>query len=410
MKILQLNKFYYHKGGAERYLLELSDLLTRHGHEVIPFAMADARNIETPYSKFFVSPVETREVKGGVIGLKTLGRMIYSFEAARKLRALLKTTRPDVAHVHNIYTQISPSVLDVLKSEGIPIVHTIHDYDLIAPNYMLWHNGRIENLSRKSLLNLTLSKFHKDSRRASFAQALAFKLHHWRQSYKRTVNRFLPSSDFVWNEHTARGFPRGHASILPLFTDAVNQAPRFDDDGYVLYVGRLVPEKGVEVLLRAMQELPNVPCKIVGTGPEEIQLHIMGDRMPNVTFEGYQSGSTLWDLMRGARAIVVPSLWQEVFGLVAIEAMALGKPVIASDVGALSEIVADRVSGLLVPPGSVPALKGAIARVAEDPIFATQLGRAGRQRAEQKYSPEGHYQKLINIYQEVIESVSGKRG
>ena len=410
MTVLQINKYHWPKGGADRYMLELSDLLTAHGHKVIPFAMADERNLPSPYAKHFVSPVVTDPPRHDWQGLRTFGRAMYSFEAAKKLRDLIRSVKPDVAHVHNIYTQISPSVLDVLKREKIPIVLSVHDYDLIAPNYMLWNNGQMENLADKSLFNLTLSKFHKDSYAASFAQALAFKVHRARRSYKATVDRFLTSSDFVLAKHVERGFDRAKFTVLPLFTDALTFQPRYDDAGYILYYGRLVEEKGVDVLLRAMHAMPGVPCKIVGTGAEEIQLHIVGDRMPNVRFEGYQSGQALWDLVAGARAVVVPSLWPEVFGLVAVEAMALGKPVIASHVGALPEIVMDGQTGLLVPPGDVRALREAIMRVSEDPVFATKLGRAGRQRAEHLYAPEIHYQKLLEIYNEVIESVSGKRG
>ncbi len=403
MKILQINKYYWPKGGADRYMMELSDLLTAHGHEVIPFAMKDAKNAPSIYDRYFVSPVETGEVRGGWQGLRTFARMLYSFEAARKMRELIQRTRPDVAHVHNVYGQISPSVLDVLKQEKIPIVMSVHDYHLIAPNYMMWRHGGSENLAHKSLATLTFSRFHKDSYRASFAQALSFKLHRLRQSYSRTIDQFLTSSQYVENTYVAAGFDRARFTQVPLFTSLVAEAPRYQDSGYVLYYGRLVEEKGVDVLLRAMQEMPGVPCKIVGTGPEEQHLHIEGDKMNNVTFEGYQSGEALWDLVRGARAVIVPSLWHEVFGLVAVEAMALGKPVIASRVGALPEVVADAQTGLLFEPGDVQGLRQAIARVAEDPVYATALGRAGRHRAEQLYAPEVHYQKIMEAYQRVLK-------
>ncbi len=365
--------------------------------------MKDEKNAQNVYDRFFVSPVETGQVQGGWQGARTFARMLYSFEAARKMRALIHRTRPDVAHVHNLYGQISPSVLDVLKQEKIPVVMSIHDYHLIAPNYMLWHHGQTGNLVNKSLASLTLSKFHKDSYAASFAQALSFKIHHLRKSYSRTVDRFLTSSQFVENTYVAGGFDRDQFMQIPLFTSLLSEAPRYHDDGYILYYGRLVEEKGVEILLKAMKEMPGVPCKIVGTGPAEHHLHIEGDKMPNVTFEGYQSVEALWDLVRGARAVIVPSLWHEVFGLVAIEAMALGKPVIASRVGALPETVADAQTGLLFEPGDVRGLAQAIMRVAEDPVYATQLGRAGRVRAEQRYTQEVHYQKIMEVYQSLLK-------
>ena len=319
------------------------------------------------------------------------------------MRDLIRETHPDVAHVHNIYSQISPSVLDVLHQVKIPIVMTVHDYHLIMPNYMYWSKGKMQDLSQKSLAALTLSKFHKDSYAASFAQGLAFKFHRARHSYDYAVKQFIFPSTFVMNEHLRHGFGKNRSIVVPMFTELLKEPAQFQDKGYILYYGRLVEEKGVHVLLKAMEAMPGVPCKIVGTGPEEGFLHIQGDRMPNVTFEGYQSGEALWDLVRGARAVVVPSLFPETFGLVAIEAMALGKPVIASDVGALSEIIVDRHTGFLVPQRDVHALREAIMRLAEDPVLATQFGRSGRARCERDYGVETHYEKILKVYESVTE-------
>ena len=134
-----------------------------------------------------------------------------------------------------------------------------------------------------------------------------------------------------------------------------------------------------------------------------MHLHIVGDRMPNVSFEGYESGEAKWNFVRGARAVIVPSVWKEVFGLVAIEAMGLGKPVIASETGGLPEVIVDRQTGFLVKPGNVKQLREAIMRLAEDPVLATKMGRAGRMRVERYYTPEKHYEKILEAYNEVIE-------
>jgi glycosyltransferase involved in cell wall biosynthesis len=215
------------------------------------------------------------------------------------------------------------------------------------------------------------------------------------------VDRFLAPSAFVREAHMRAGLPKDRIEVAPHFTPLVEDMPAFTDDGFVLFYGRLVEEKGVEILLRAMRGLPDVPCKIIGTGPEEIELHLQGDRIPNVRFEGYQSGQALWDFVRRARVVIVPSLWDEVFGMVAIEAMALGKPVIASAVGALPELICDRQSGFLIPPGSVMELAEAIQRLMRDPLLAVRLGHCGRLLAEKKYSPEGHYDSILRVYEEV---------
>lgn len=402
MKILQLNKYYWPKGGADRYMLELSALLEAYGHEVLSFAMHHPENLSTAFERYFVSLVITDHLHSAKSAMRTFWRSLYSFEAKRRLAEFTRREKPQIAHVHNIYTQISPSVLDLLYVKKIPMVMTVHDYHLIMPNYMMWAHGRIADLSTKGLLSLTLSRFHKNSYAMSFAQGLAYKFHRSRKSYELAVKKFITPSAFMRDQLIAHGFDSKQVVHVPHFVDITDKVPEYADKGYILYMGRLTEEKGVEVLLRAMEGLPHVPCKIVGTGPQETQLHLQGDRMAHVTFEGYQSGRALWEFIRGARVVVIPSVWNEVFGLVALEAMAFGKPVIASNIGALPEVVIDRHTGFLVPAADVHALREAISRVAEDPILATQMGRAGRALVEREFNAEKHYLRLMEVYRDAM--------
>ncbi len=148
--------------------------------------------------------------------------------------------------------------------------------------------------------------------------------------------------------------------------------------------------------------MPDTAFKFVGRGPEEEKLKRAAAALPNVEFIGFTKGDELWNLYRGARCVVVPSLWQEVFCLVALEAMAAGKPVIASNIGGLPEVVSDRVSGLLVRPGSVPDLIEAIGRLFQDDKFAREMGLAGRERVVREFSLEKHYEGLMKIYNEAV--------
>jgi glycosyltransferase involved in cell wall biosynthesis len=399
MKIVLANKFYFMKGGADRYLLELEALLLRHGHTVIPFAMKHPANHLSPHERYFVSQVETEKVKLNVSGLRTLGRMLYSREAKTNMDQLLDEEHPDLCHVHNIYYQLSPSILLSLRARGIPTVMTVHDYHMISPQYMRWSHGRVEDWGRAGLVRASLAKFHKGSIAASFAAALTFTLHR-RMGLYHLPDRYIAPSHFLRRALVRGGFEASKIHVLPFGIDAREVVPRFTDEGYVLFVGRLVAEKGVVTLLRAARELPNVRFKIVGTGPEEAALHHAGDRLGNVEFLGFQSGELLWRLYRGARCVVVPSLWEEVFGLAALEAMAAGKPVIASNIGGLPEVVQDRMTGLLVPPGSVTSLAESIDRLTSDAVFAQTLGRAARERVALEYSLERHYAGLMKIYEE----------
>jgi len=248
-----------------------------------------------------------------------------------------------------------------------------------------------------------VDKFHKDSYAASFAQALAFKLHKMRRSYESTVDKFIFSSDFVLREYLDHGFDRKKTKVIPLYTDALQNPPRFDDDGYILYYGRLVEEKGVQVLLKALEGMPGVPCKIVGTGPEEDHLHIEGDRMPHVRFEGYQAGETLWNLVCGARAVVVPSLWPEVFGMVAIEAMAMGKPVVATPV-VTSGIDASPGENIVIADGPAE-FAGKVIELLDNRALRERIGAAARRLMETEHS----WEKLADRLNEVLVKAAAKK-
>ncbi len=399
MKIILANKYYYLRGGAERYVLDLERLLGARGHETAPFAMRSDRNLPSPYTGYFVSEVQTERVRLGWQGARTIGRMIYSREAKRNIQTLVRDFHPDLCHVHNIYYQISPSILVALHELGVPTVMTVHDYHLVSPQYMRWSHGRIEDWSHAGILRAGFSRFHKNSLPASLAAAFTFRLHQ-RMGLYRLIDRYIAPSHFLKQLMVKGGFPEKHIHVLPHAIDAQAVIPRYNDDGYILFVGRLVEEKGVWTLMRAAQLSPGVRIKVVGTGPEEDRMHQFGDRLSNVEFLGFRTGDDLWELYRGARAVVIPSVWEEVFGLVALEAMAAGKPVIASQIGGLPEVVEDRFTGLLVRPGEVKELAEAMQRLTEDADLARDLGTRARQKALYEYSLERHYQGLMRIYEE----------
>jgi len=411
MNIIQANKHYYLRSGADRYILELTELLEQHGHTVIPYAMRHGQNLQTPWEGSFPGYVQTKTPGISFDALRTVGRGIYSFEARNNMYRLIRESRPDLCHIHNIYAQISPSILDALRDRKIPTVMTVHDYHLIAPNYMLWAHNKIEDWSRAGLLRATWSRFHKDSYAASFAQSLTYKIHRWRRSYQRGVDLFITPTEFVRQKMIEGGFAADKIRTIPHFINTEGMTPaRVSESGstdfslspYILFAGRLVSEKGAEVLIRAMEQLPDIKCKIVGSGPDLPRLREWARDMKNVEFMGWQTNEQLWNLYSGACAVVVPSLWYEVFGLVALEAMACGTPVIASDIGGLPEVVQDGVTGRLFPAGDVMTLRQHIVDLVEDPARAHELGQAGRDRVETEHNPALHYDRIMNAYRDIM--------
>lgn len=402
MKIIQANKYYYLRGGAENYMLELSGWLASTGHEVIPFAMRYSENLQSPYEKYFPSEVETENVKLNARGLHTLGRMIYSLESRRKLATLIVEQKPDLCHVHNIYTQLSPSVLHTLSDQRVPTVMTVHDHHLISPQYNVWADGCGPDNRDVGIVKGTLSKFHKDSFAASFAQLITHKYHRWLNIYARNVDIFLCPSKYIQQQLIRGGFPEKKLRVLPYGIDPNSTRANFTHQKYALFVGRLSEEKGIETIIQLAQILPDITFKIVGRGPSMAKLHRAGDKCPNIEFVGFRMGEELKELYANATVVLVPSRVHEVFGLSILEAMAHGKPVIASCVGGIPEVVEDGVNGFLVSPLDLRSWTESLMRIFYDDDLQKKLSRNARELIETRFSLDQHHKKLLMYYEEAI--------
>lgn len=390
MRLLLVNKFLRPVGGAETVFFNEWQWLAAAGHEVIPFGMAHPANVDSPYRHFWLDEVDYRRPTAS-----QLARFIWSGEAAEKLANLVRATRPDIAHLHNIYHQLTPSLLPVLSQANIPIILTVHDYKLVCPNYRLYTQGQ---LCQRCLSGRTWPAFryrcHKDSWLASAFVALESGLHRQWQSY-RLVNRFIAPSRFGQEMLVRGGYPAEQISNLPHAIAVPNQASGPTAGGPVLFVGRLEPEKGVRLVLEVAGRLPHIPFWLAGEGslPGRTTL-------PNVTFLGRVAPAGLPPLRRQASLELVPSLWYELFGLTALEGMAAGLPILASNVGALPEIVIDGETGWLLPAGDGAAWASAIDRLWSAPRLGQDMGRAGYQRAWELFRPEPHTQALEDIYRQ----------
>lgn len=403
MRIIFGNKYYYLKGGAERHLFDLQRILEENGHEVIPFAMADARNVKTDWSRYFVSPVKTEKVRLSLGGLKTAGRMIYSFEAKRKFRKLMEAAKPDLVHIHNIYHQLSPSFLSVAKGRGVPVVMTAHDYKLVSPNYSMYHDGEICEHAKGDVWKAYRHKCVKGSAMASWLVALEMSLHKRWGSYENNIDRIIAPSRFMQSTLVDWGVAEDKVVHVPHFIDTSRWTPAFGAGNYALYVGRLSPEKGVDTLIRAAVQVPDVPVRIVGAGPEEERLHALVDELGavNVQFVGFKDGDALRAEYAGARFVVVPSVWYEVFGLIVLEAYAAGKPVIVSQMGGLPELVIEKETGVCTSAGKPEELAERMRDLWTHPDMCVAMGEAAREHVELDYSSERYYQLIMGVYDEV---------
>lgn len=406
MKVLLADKFWYLKGGAERVVFETKRLLEANGDVVSEFAMRDPRNRDSAFRRFFVSPVVTDEVRFDWQGLRTAGRMLWSFEAARKFDALLGQAEPDVVHAHNIYHQISPSILPVARRRGVPVVMTLHDYHLISPNYGMYDRGRIVEPSKAHpYWDTCRRRLIGGSALKSGLSAFEGWLHRTLRVYDG-VAKFVAPSEFVKRKVVEYGIDAGRVEVVPHAIDLEGRAPNYRSEDRVVFVGRLSPEKGVDTLLRAMKGVRGTACAIVGDGPERGRLERLAEELGlagAVTFFGALHGSELDREIARAKAVVVPSQTYETFGLAALEAYAFGKPVIASRIGALPEVVREGETGLLFDPAEPEGLADCLRALTQDAARAEAMGRAGRRLAETEYAPGLHLDRIRRVYREAVE-------
>lgn len=399
MTILQINKFYYPRRGAEMVMLETIKLLEAHGHAVVPFAMRHPENLPTPYASSFVGQVETEGVHLGWQGLRTALRMLWSFEAQRKLTQLIKTTKPDIAHIHNIYGQLSPSILSVLRKYKIPVVMTVHDYALLGPKHIPFDHGALCTRGEKNPWEIVGHRCIKNSLVASLWAAFVFWMHKKLRLYEQGVDHYIVPSLYLYKRLIAAGFSESKISYVPHFMDA-SHVSRSEMGDYVACVAPLSPEKGIDVLLDAARRLSQIPMKIAGDGPEfnRLRERVERERLRNVEFVGKLVGQARDRFYRNALFLVVPSLVPETFGLTVLEAYAAGKPVIASNIGALPEVVRDGETGFLVESGDGEEFAEKIRQLFEDADLRHKMGNRAHELVEQDYTPARYYDALTKIY------------
>lgn len=403
MRILLINKYYWPKGGAETHLFALQRLLEAHGHTVSIFSMQHPQNLPAPTSRFFVSRVDFDRMRPTMQGLRVAGRMLYSFEASRKLRALIRATRPDIAHVHNLYHQLSPSLLPVLRKAGIPVVMTLHDYKLVSPNYLLFCHGRIcAHTKPFHPWRAVRHKCVKNSALASAVCALEATLHRRLGLYDRTVNAYISPSRFLMTTLAAYGWPTENVRHLPNFIAQTEDNPPQESRSGIVYVGRLSEEKGLDVLLDAAPKIP-FPITLIGNGPlmHHLRQRAQREGLHHVIFLGERTGPALRTAMAMARVVAVPSVCYENFPMTVLEAFNARTPVVASRIGGIPEIVQEGVSGYLVPPGNASALAERLTQLSGNAQESAQLGNAGYDHLA-SYRPERYYEQLMTLYASLL--------
>jgi glycosyltransferase involved in cell wall biosynthesis len=401
MRILHVNKFFDLNGGAETYLHELMARQAKRGHEVHAFSTRFSRNLPSADERLFVKRHDYSRSEGAGKDLEKAVSFIWNREARSAMRQAIAEHRPDVIHLHNIYHHLSSSILGVIRKSGIPCVQTLHDYKLACPNYRMFTEGSVcERCKGGNYLEAVRHRCLWPTFSGNMLAAVEMGLTKATQAYEKTVNFFLCPSQFMVEKMREWGEPPSKLRLLRNPADAVYPAAT-QDGGYLLYAGRLSPEKGIETIIRAVARIPECRLKIAGTGPEEARLKQLIQTLDarNILFLGFVRRSQNLELWQKAQALVVPSVWYENASIAVLEALAQGLPVIASRIGGLPEQVEHGVSGILVQPGDVDAWEAALRDYLAYPAEArSRMGREAQKRVEEFFSWEKHLAELDGIY------------
>jgi glycosyltransferase involved in cell wall biosynthesis len=401
--LLSINNYFYPRGGAEVVFLEQNRMFEEIGWQVVPFAMQHRKNLPTPWSAYFPDEIEFGERYSLASRLVRAPRVIYSLQARRRLRALLQAVRPRVAHVHNIYHHLSPSILGLLHDHGIPVVLTVHDLKLGCPAYTMMRGRQPCDECRGGRFHrAAVNRCIKGSLALSSLVMIESYVHRWLRLYDASVTRFVVPSRFVLDTLVAWGWPRERFVHIPNFVDLDRFRPDAPVGRRFVYCGRLDRLKGVATLITAAADARQ-PVTVIGGGPDEARLRALAASLAaDVDFVGHLRGDALAQAIGSARAVVVPSEVNENAPLAVLEAYAAGRPVIGSRIAGIPELVREDETGDLFPAGDAAALAAALGRYAALPDHRlAAMGAAGRDWVARDFSVAAYRDRMLGLYETI---------
>jgi glycosyltransferase involved in cell wall biosynthesis len=412
MKILFINKFFYRRGGAEVVFLNTAALLRRAGLTVIEFSTKHPENEDSPYADLFVDSVDLPTLRGLWPVIRAAVRAIYSREAYRKLLELVRREKPDIAHVHNYYFHLTPSILYALRDAGVPIVHTLHDYHLACPNHGFYDYRRdavCEDCPQRGFHRVLANGCMRVGRTRSLVAYLEAILYRALGTYRRLVQHYIAPSEFLRSKLSPRPVPPDKISVLPNTVEDVGGLGPAPGDGAFFYAGRLSREKGLDLLLEVARRLPKTRWRLAGSGPLENELRraIESDGLSNVTLLGHLKGEALREEYRRATAVVLASRCYENCPLTVLEAMSAGRPTIGARIGGIAELVREGETGWLFEPGSADDLERVVRRILGTRDGVAAAGETARRLFLKHYAPTAHLDGLARIYEKAIGVASG---
>ena len=413
MKILLVNYRFFISGGPEKYMFNIKKILEENGHEVIPFSIHSNKNVKTEYSKYFVEPIGNRDAtyydelkKTPKVIWQLLTRSIYSFDVKRKIKKEIKDTKPDLVYIIHFVNKLSPSVISGAKEMKVPVVLRLSDYFMLCPRFDFLYNKKIcEDCLKNGYKTCIQRRCVKNSKSASLIRVLSMKIHKLIRIYDK-VDAFVTPSQFLKKKLVQNGYNESKINCIPTFTKSEYRGEKIIGK-YGLYFGRIAEEKGVETIVKAYKKLPNYELKIMGDDTTDVAIklkkYVSENNMKNVEFLGFKEGKELDEIIDNARFTLIPSIWYDNLPNTALESFIHSKPVIASNIGSLPELVEDGYNGYLFEAGNENDLIEKIKKL-DDNELINIMGENSAKQLEKKFSRNNHYDKLISLFENVIKN------
>lgn len=398
-RVLIVNKFYYRRGGDCVCAMNLEHLLRTHGHDVAVFAMRYPENTSSEWARFWPKEVS---FSGGLSAKLAAAKRIFGLGDVRRCFAeILEAFNPDVVHLHNIHSYLSPVLAAMAAEKGIAVVWTMHDYKLLCPSYSCLLHGKPCELCFNDKVNVVKERCMKGSLAASvlgFAEAKF-----WNKSLlQKYTSRFICPSSFMASKMASGGFAEDKlTTICNFISPEMAQLYSLKTNGleerkpYYCYVGRLSHEKGLSTLLAAASEL-SFELRVAGDGPLGDELRSQYGKHPNIKFLGRLNAEQIVELFSQAQLSVMPSECYENNPLGVIESLCAGTPVVGANIGGIPELI-DENSGAVFESGSKESLKSAIAQA----WHTSYNHKAIAEKSLNRFSSATHYGYLSQLYDEV---------
>ena len=384
MKILIIHNHYLEKGGEDKVVSSEKSLLEEHGQEIILYVRS---NEDIKRLSFF---------KKIIFVLRELN---FSTAVYKEIKEIVRKERPDIAHIHNIFLSITPSVYLALKEENVPIVQSLHNYRFFCLKGTFFNKGKIcEKCKNKQFFNAVAGKCWRDSLLISFFLA---RLLYKGRSFLEMIDSYIVMSKFSREKFIEFGLDKKRMYLKTNFLTIEPQENK-QDDNYALFIGRLVDYKGIGTLVEAFKITPSFNLKIIGDGPLKKEVNNFTSSRNNIEWLGRMGEDSVFEAIKHSSFLVFPSECYENMPVVIMESFAFSKPVLASNLGAIKEFVIDGANGILFESGDAKDLAAKVSYLFSHPKERIEMGKNANKFYREQFNKEKNYRDLMNIYTETI--------